>query len=275
MATLAELELPDLEHATFDTPENSFEPGHLTPLGRSIKTPRALIPSFERRQPTALGRGAFGRVVLVKRYNGQSMAIKTIDIGHIAQREYGGVVQQGLIEYHAKKMRVEIKVLAQLSPHPHIPRFIGSSEKDNYLQIATTVAPGALLQDQILNEADAQLAIRQLLSVLDYCHQQGIAHLDVKPTNIMWDSETRHLTLIDFGEARFFTPGRPLIPSHLSSGTLAYRKLGSINAVEIDLYAAALTCRAMLGANTSPKSERLIELCLHGNSSIVQILENY
>jgi len=40
---------------------------------------------------------------------------------------------------------------------------------------------------------------RQLLETLSYMHERGIAHLDVKPSNVLFDG--KGLKLIDFGHA--------------------------------------------------------------------------
>ena len=60
--------------------------------------------------------------------------------------------------------------------------------------------------------------IAELGCALRYVHQQGIVHRDVKPDNVLLDSEG-HVHLADFNVASDYTPNRALTSK---SGTLAY-----------------------------------------------------
>lgn len=49
---------------------------------------------------------------------------------------------------------------------------------------------------------EVRLVAEQLLQALDALHSSGFAHGDIKPGNLLWDSETRQLRVIDLGWAR-------------------------------------------------------------------------
>lgn len=51
---------------------------------------------------------------------------------------------------------------------------------------------------------DAVAAVLQIADALTYTHAEGFLHLDVKPSNIMYDDG--HATLIDFSVAERFSP---------------------------------------------------------------------
>ena len=54
--------------------------------------------------------------------------------------------------------------------------------------------------------------MRQILSVLVYCHERHVVHRDLKPENFLLNTNTNDaiIKVIDFGTARFYEPGVPL-----------------------------------------------------------------
>lgn len=74
------------------------------------------------------------------------------------------------------------------------------------------------IQRKTFTEEAVRFWMAQLGCALKYIHKQGIVHRDVKPDNVLLDSEG-HVHLADFNVASDFTPDRPLTSK---SGTLAY-----------------------------------------------------
>ena len=72
-------------------------------------------------------------------------------------------------------------------------------------------------RQQPLSEAEALDAIRQILDALKTIHANGLYHLDIKPGNIMRDTEG-HCTLIDFGASKQLSAGE----RNTLSSTMAY-----------------------------------------------------
>jgi len=81
---------------------------------------------------------------------------------------------------------------------------------------------GGDLRFHITRKTFTEEAVRfwqaELGCALRYIHGQGIVHRDVKPDNVLLDSEG-HVHLADFNVASDYTPGKPLTSK---SGTLAY-----------------------------------------------------
>jgi hypothetical protein len=249
------------------SPMDSYFPedGELTPLGRGLALPTSPLPPYLPQSRILLGSGAYGKAWLVQREDGNTMVIKSINANKAATATHGkGIVTIAEAEAHLKKLFVEIKALHAVSGHPNIPAYIGSNIVDggNELEIATEKAPGVCLDAQPINERQLRSLMKQLLSALDHCHLRGVAHLDVKPQNILYDAAHDHLSLVDWGEARFFADcSSPLIERHLSPGTLAYRPgsaemhmpvffAATNNAVALDNFAAGKTCEKIY---THPK----------------------
>src|ERR1700687_2779506 len=76
---------------------------------------------------------------------------------------------------------------------------------------------GDSLKTLIENSPDGKLSIdtvityaEQICEVLSYLHGQfrPVIYRDLKPNNVMVRNDHRSIVLIDFGIARYFTPGK-------------------------------------------------------------------
>ncbi|EYU19883.1 hypothetical protein ABFS82_06G078700 [Erythranthe guttata] len=103
---------------------------------------------------------------------------------------------------------VEPKILHLLSGCPAILRLHDVYEDDEYLHLVTDLCDGGDLYDRLssgirLPEPDAASVLNQLMVAVACCHRLGVAHRDIKPDNILFDSRGR-LKLADFGSAELF-----------------------------------------------------------------------
>lgn len=57
-----------------------------------------------------------------------------------------------------------------------------------------------------LSDFDIRFYMYQVLEALEYAHQRGIMHRDVKPNNILIDPRNREVRLIDWGLAEYYFP---------------------------------------------------------------------
>lgn len=51
----------------------------------------------------------------------------------------------------------------------------------------------------VLSEEQVRDIMRQVLQAVCHCHDRGVFHSDIKPTNILINTDTLKVKLIDFG----------------------------------------------------------------------------
>ena len=140
-----------------------------------------------------LGRGGTGVVYLAEDQTlGRQVALKVIDRAVTAGKDFEG------------RFRQEARLVAALS-HPNIIAIHSLERIDGEVAIdmpfirrgslANAEQSGAFRLQQVL------AVVRDVLDALACCHQAGIVHRDVKPSNILLSDDGRAL-LSDFGLAK-------------------------------------------------------------------------
>ena len=128
----------------------------------------------------------------------------------------------------------EAKTIAALE-HPHILPIYDFGEFDGQLYIVMRYVTGGSLEDLVsdgpLSAAEALRIGRAVGGALDYAHSNNVIHLDIKPSNILLDSNNSPY-LADFGLATVADPeGRAANPGY---GTLLYMAPEQLTSVELD-----------------------------------------
>lgn len=151
-----------------------------------------------------------GAYELVERIGGGGMA----DVYRAKQTTAFGrevavkVIRSGFSEDQMFRERFlrEAQAIAKLS-HPNILPLIEFGQEGDILYLVMPYAPGGTLRDLIaringpLSLKDATEIFTQLCDAVQYAHEQGIVHRDIKPQNILIQ-RGKHLLLADFGIAR-------------------------------------------------------------------------
>ncbi|KAI4301980.1 hypothetical protein L6164_035206 [Bauhinia variegata] len=105
----------------------------------------------------------------------------------------------------------ESKYMTLLSPHPNIVRIFDVFENEDFLSMVIELCEPNTLFDRIVNrplpEREAASIAKQLLEAIVHSHRLGVAHRDIKPDNVLFDSRN-NLKLADFGSAEWFGDGR-------------------------------------------------------------------
>lgn len=155
-------------------------------------------PSFSGKSTTdfygfgkVLGQGSFGKVRLAwHRLAGTQVAIKSYEKSKMTE------------EHHWKRVKQEIKLMERLN-HPHVIRMLEMIDSPKRIHIVMEHAGGGNLCSYVkarrrLPEHEARKIFIQLLLGVEYMHDLGIIHRDIKLENVLFD-EDRNMKLVDFG----------------------------------------------------------------------------
>ena len=127
----------------------------------------------------------------------------------------------------AERFLAEIKTTANLT-HPHILPLHDSGEAEGFLYYVMPHIEGESLRERIDREKqlgvdDAVAITRKVADALDYAHEHGVVHRDIKPGNILL-SERGEPLIADFGIALAVAQagGGRITETGLSLGTPHY-----------------------------------------------------
>ncbi|XP_016919929.1 serine/threonine-protein kinase fused isoform X2 [Apis cerana] len=150
-----------------------------------------------------VGEGSFGQVYKAKkRSDGEIVAFKVI-------RKRGRSFKE------LKSLRQECEIQRRLH-HPNIVQMLDSFETENEIVVVTEYADKELYEilgkAGRLSEQRAQVIACDLVSALYYLHSNRVLHRDLKPQNVLLESNGV-AKLCDFGFARSMSTGTHVLTS--------------------------------------------------------------
>jgi len=167
---------------TKTTSSSSLTPTAKEPL-------KVTVSDFQ--QLKVIGRGGFGRVLLVKKKdNGQYYAMKIL--------KKSSIVNRGEVTH----TRTEKSVLARID-HPFLAKLYWSFQTEEHLYFIMDFINGGelffhLSIEKKFSEDRAKFYAAEIISGISYLHQHGIIYRDLKPENILLD-RAGHVIMTDFG----------------------------------------------------------------------------
>lgn len=190
-----------------------------------------------------LGQGGFGRTYLAEDHH------KTL---------FKKCVIKRLNKVPKQSFHQEVKLLEELGENQPIPRHIASFQEKNCQYIVQEYIPGQDLATElsasaVWTENQIRAFLEELLPVLQFTHNKGVIHGDIKPANIMRlnrdtaKGKKGDLFLIDFGVSQ------DLLAKHTSSGLvggtkgyIAEEQRKGKPCFSSDLYSLGVTCFELL-----------------------------
>ncbi|SCU94073.1 LAME_0F05996g1_1 [Lachancea meyersii CBS 8951] len=152
-----------------------------------------------------LGRGAYGKVLLVKDFHTTRLyAMKQLKKAEILIHEEPTVssTQEDALEKRLERTFAEKTILSELE-HPHIVKLFYTFHDHHRLYLILQFIPGGelfyhLKEQGVLDEDTVAFYAAEISSAIKFLHQKGIVYRDLKPENCLLD-ERGHLVLTDFG----------------------------------------------------------------------------
>eukprot|EP01060_Flectonema_neradi_P037169 TRINITY_DN739_c5_g1_i1.p1 TRINITY_DN739_c5_g1~~TRINITY_DN739_c5_g1_i1.p1 ORF type:complete len:600 (+),score=95.34 TRINITY_DN739_c5_g1_i1:731-2530(+) len=167
-----------------------------TPIESSPVTPNAGIASRYIKTKKILGKGAFGTVF--EGYDaetGKFIAIKEVIFPLVPQDKNVQIVAD------------EVRLMKRLS-HPNIVQYLGAERQHVTLHIYMELVPGGSISSALsyldggFPETTVRIYTKQICSGLQYLHDSGTIHRDIKGENILIDKANGVVKLADFNSSK-------------------------------------------------------------------------
>lgn len=217
------------------------------------------IPNYQMLR--VLGQGGMGSVMLARSVrDGQAVAIKTL------------LPEVAVSEQALKRFMREIEVASSLQ-HPNIVSYIEHGTHNGIVYLVTEYVTGmdasklAKHRGGKLSYREVVQIIEQMLAALEFAHNKGFVHRDIKEQNILVDGHypNYHSKLTDFGLSKSYKQtgmsGVTMVGD--VAGTIAYMPPEQVRDFKevrppSDIYAVGMTAYSLLtGAHAldiSPKA---------------------
>ena len=217
-----------------------------------------------------IGQGGFGITYLAEQTDLGEVTVKEFFIRDNCQRQSGSSmvilgteVNKQMLGKYMQTFIKEAKTLKKLR-NRHIVSIHDVFEENGTAYYTMDYIPGGSLQrllekegkfpeERVLHFAE------QLCDVLRFIHQRNYLHLDIKPSNLLYDAEEDNLYLIDFGLSKHYREDgeqSTITPTGISEGYTPIEQYNpealSTFTASTDIYAMGATLYKLLTAQRPP-----------------------
>jgi tetratricopeptide (TPR) repeat protein len=169
----------------------------------------------------------------------------------------------------------EVETLYSLGNHEQIPRLFAHFEENSDFYLVQEFIQGETLSQELKNrqrltESEVLHLLLDVLTVLEFVHQQQVIHRDIKPSNLIRRSSDRRLILIDFGAVKqigieaYESPQQVSVTIAVgSSGYMPNEQLAGKPRFSSDIYAVgmlALQCLTAINPKNLPEDPKTSEI---------------
>jgi serine/threonine protein kinase len=165
------------------------------------------------------------------------------------------------------RFRHEIAAVASLE-HPHILSIYEYEERDGFVYLSMPFVSVRTLQSVLNSQKILHLPkvadyLDQLAGALDYAHEQGVLHLDIKPSNILVTADDK-LLFTDFALSKTMTERQAARIRQFKVGMLDYmapeQVIGKEAREKADLYSLGAVLYHMVTGSAPFQGESLVEV---------------
>jgi WD40 repeat protein len=174
----------------------------------------------------------------------------------IKLRSQSGILDASQGGYLDKQINEKISLLQQLDKFCLCPKLLSFHYEENYVYLIFEYVEGKnlnkLLSEQgQFTEVEVWQLLTDILPAIDLLHSYNLIHSDIKPSNIIYNSNSpqQKFTLVDFASAYIFDKNHLYVENNLITGNPEYiapEQLNNQTIFNSDLYSLGVTCIYLL-----------------------------